>query len=338
MSSALPLVSVILPVWNGEKFLPHAIASALRQTYSHLEVIVVDDGSTDRSAQILDRAAALDSRLRVVRQPNHGVAKARNRAIAEARGELIAPLDADDIWLPTKIARQVERLRAAGEGAGFGYSWWVWIDEHGLVIDRSPRWTVVGNAFEALLRINVTGSASVPLFRKRCIEEAGGYDEGMAASNAGGCEDWALALRIAERHSFAVVPEILLGYRRSRGSMSTARERMWRSHQRVVTMARQLRPQLARKVIRRARQQFALYLAGSAYWSGDWMAAIAWALRAGPRLQLLVAPSVARMLGHPGHRSPRTRVCPGEPLNEGMIADPLLPYDRLLSLDIGARP
>ncbi len=331
-----PLVSVILPVWNGEKFLSQTIRSALSQTYPFLEIVAVDDGSSDRTSKILAHASAADSRLRVFHQPNQGVARARNRAIAEARGEFIAPLDADDLWLPMKIARQVDRLRTAGERAGFVYCWWVWMDEQGLVLDRSPRWAVEGDCFETLLRMNVTGNASAPLFRKRCIEEAGGYDEQAAAADAGGCEDWALALRIAHRHSFAVVPEILLGYRRSVGSMSSARQKMWRSHKRVVAMATQLRPRLAARSVRLAHQQFALYLAGSAYWAGDWIGAIGWALRAGPRLLLLVAPSIVRMLGRRRRRYERTQVSPGQPLQQPLIAEPLLPYDRLLTLDAGA--
>jgi glycosyltransferase involved in cell wall biosynthesis len=113
-----------------------------------------------------------------------GVARARNRGIAEANGNFIAPLDADDLWEPTKIDRQIRRMLAAGHETGFVYSWWVWIDAGGTVLDRSPRWKFEGHTFETLLQINFTGSASVPLFRKHCIEEAGGYNEQLAATGA----------------------------------------------------------------------------------------------------------------------------------------------------------
>src|SRR4051794_28277766 len=91
------LVSTIIPVFNGEALIGEAIESALRQTYPNIEVIVVDDGSTDRTLEVIQALAASDSRIRVIQQANGGVARARNRAIAAARGEFIAPLDADDL-------------------------------------------------------------------------------------------------------------------------------------------------------------------------------------------------------------------------------------------------
>ena len=96
-----------------------------------LELIVVDDGSRDRTRAIVDQWAERDSRVRVLAQANRGVAAARNRALAAARGEFIAPLDADDLWDPTKIERQVRRMIEAGEGTGLVYCWWVSIDPDG---------------------------------------------------------------------------------------------------------------------------------------------------------------------------------------------------------------
>src|SRR4051794_20063688 len=129
------LVSVIVPVHNGAEHLGVALESALMQTHQNLEIIAVDDGSTDSTLSILENYAARDARVRVFTQPNGGVARARNRAIAESRGEFIAPLDADDLWQPTKITRQLHRLIEAGDETGFVYSWWVWIDDSGAVLD-----------------------------------------------------------------------------------------------------------------------------------------------------------------------------------------------------------
>ncbi len=162
--TGMPLVTVIIPVYNGAEFIGETIDSALMQTYRNLEVIVVDDGSTDRTPEILRQYARKDQRVRVIMQANGGVSKARNTALAAARGEFIAPLDADDLWLPAKIARQVKRMLAAGEETGAVYSWWVWIDEKGIVQDRSPRWTIEGHVLEPLMLINFVGNASVPLF------------------------------------------------------------------------------------------------------------------------------------------------------------------------------
>jgi glycosyltransferase involved in cell wall biosynthesis len=328
-----PLVSVILPVYNGVEFLGSALESALSQTYRHLEIIAIDDGSTDGTPAVLDLYALRDSRIRVLTQANGGVARARNRGIAEAHGNFIAPLDADDLWEPTKIDRQMQRMLAAGNETGFVYSWWVWIDASGSVLDRSPRWMFEGHTFESLLQINFTGNASVPLFRRHCVEEAGGYNEQLAATGAGGCEDWELVLRVAERYKAAVVPEILLGYRRRPGSMSTACDTMWRSQQRVVQAMRELRPDLNARVARRAAHQFALYLAGLCFWSGNMVAAFRWGLRSGCLLPFLVAPHVIRMLLNRNRRRTALQTMrPGVTLDTQRTPEPLLPYDKIRTL------
>lgn len=159
-----PLVSVIIPVYDGAEYVGIALESAMSQTYRNLEILVIDDGSTDGTPAILDLYAARDARIRVLSQANSGVARARNRGIAEAHGDFIAPLDADDLWEPTKIDCQVRRILKSGERTGFVYSWWVWIDRDGALLDRSPRWMMEGSAFELLLQMNFTGNASVRYF------------------------------------------------------------------------------------------------------------------------------------------------------------------------------
>jgi glycosyltransferase involved in cell wall biosynthesis len=109
----MPLVSVIIPVFNGEHYVADAIVSVLAQRHHALEVIVVDDGSTDASADVVHRIA--DARCRLVQQPSSGAAAARNRGISESAGTLIAFLDADDVWTPDKLERQVHTLAAEPE-------------------------------------------------------------------------------------------------------------------------------------------------------------------------------------------------------------------------------
>jgi glycosyltransferase involved in cell wall biosynthesis len=329
--SRYPLVSVIIPVFSGAEFLGIALESALSQTYPALEILVVDDGSTDRSLSILQGYALLDRRIRVISQPNQGVARARNRAISEAKGEFIAPLDADDLWQPHKIEVQVRRMLSGGEKTGVVYGWWVWVDTDGMVLDRSPSWRIEGRVFESLLQINFIGSASVPLFRKHCIEQAGGYKEHMAVQHAGGCEDLELLLRIASRYEIGLVPRILLGYRRRPGSMSTACRTMWRSHTEVLRAVRQMRPSVDPRILRRAKNQFALYLAGLAFWSGNMPQAARWGLRSGYRLLFLVAPHVLRMfLNTSRHSTPKQKMQPGVYLDMEEIPEPFLPYDEVM--------
>jgi glycosyltransferase involved in cell wall biosynthesis len=120
-----PLASVVIPAYNTDRFLPAMLASVLTQSHRHLEVIIVDDGSTDRTA------AHLDHRVRIIGQENTGVAAARNRRLGEARGEYVAPIDADDVWHPENLASQVAALEAAGPAAAVSYAWFASINEHG---------------------------------------------------------------------------------------------------------------------------------------------------------------------------------------------------------------
>lgn len=108
MKDNLPFVSVIIPAYNAEAFIGRTLESVLAQTYENIEVLVVDDGSRDRTAEIVASFAQKDSRVILLKQQNAGVAAARNLAIEKSRGEYIAPLDADDIWYPSKLDKQVQ--------------------------------------------------------------------------------------------------------------------------------------------------------------------------------------------------------------------------------------
>ena len=111
MDDERPLVSVIIPAWNAEATLLETLQSAASQTYPNIEIIIIDDGSTDGTAAIARDFCAGEPRARLVRQDNQGLSAARNRAVAESRGTWIAPLDADDLWHPTTVEKQVGRAR-----------------------------------------------------------------------------------------------------------------------------------------------------------------------------------------------------------------------------------
>jgi glycosyltransferase involved in cell wall biosynthesis len=329
-----PLVSVIVPVYNGEHFIKETLESAMLQTYRNLEIIVVDDGSTDGTRSVVAECAARDPRIRVVHQPNGGVARARNTGLAAARGEFAATLDGDDLWDPVKIDRQVARIREAGEETAFVYCWWMWIDTAGKVLDRSPRWDIEGDVLGKLLQVNFTGNASVPLFRRRCLEEVGGYDESFESQRSGGCEDWDIVLRLAARYKAAVVPELLVGYRNLPGSMSKQCEMMWRSQAMMTGRLRELNPSLDPALFRQSADQFALYISGVMFRIGSYHRAAWWALRAW-RTEMLyrVMPYVAlafiRRLD-PRRRSVAAVMAPGLHFDaESEIPPPLIPYDRI---------
>jgi len=167
-----PLVTVVVPVYQGERVIRGAVRSALAQTHGNLEVIVVDDGSRDRTVELL--ATIDDPRLIVIEQTNSGAAAARNAALARARGEYVAFLDADDRWFPEKIATEVELLQRTG-GPGIAYSWYVAVDDAGRLLHHSRAIALEGPSFEGVLEHEAFLLPSVSLYDRRVIEAVGPF-------------------------------------------------------------------------------------------------------------------------------------------------------------------
>jgi hypothetical protein len=224
-----PLATVVVPAFNAQATLAETLRAVAAQTYRRIEILIVDDGSTDATPEIAADFCASDSRARLIRKDNGGVASARNRGIAEARGDWVAPVDADDLWHPAKIERQIAAALAAPEAPGFVYCWFRVIDGAGRIIGAGEPWRVEGRVLGRLAYRNVVGNGSALLISRRAALEAGGYDESLRARGAEGCEDVALQLEIAQHHPAAVVPEYLVGYRFQPGSMSRNAGSMARS-------------------------------------------------------------------------------------------------------------
>lgn len=180
------LISVVVPAHNAERFIAEALASVQAQSHRNLEVVVVDDGSTDRTAEIVEAIASRDGRVRLIGTPRRGVSAARNLAIARARGDLIAPLDADDLWLPQKLARQYAKLGASSSEVGVVYCWSCGIDANGLVI--MPSWgrgTACGDVLEEAIVQGVLGHSGTPLIRRTAFDETGGTTRASASAKIG---------------------------------------------------------------------------------------------------------------------------------------------------------
>jgi glycosyltransferase involved in cell wall biosynthesis len=223
------LVSVVVPAFNASETINETLHSIRSQTYRELEIIVVDDGSTDDTRPIAARHAAIDDRIQIIVQDNAGVAAARNNGWRRARSDLIAFVDADDLWSPTKIERQVRALATGGERVGLVYCWSAAIDKHSQIKYQTDGPVYEGDVLDRLILGNFLGNGSSALVRRQAIVDARGFESGLRAAGAEGCEDILFYCRVAERYHFAVVPDHLVGYRQLDNNMSSDSVRMLRS-------------------------------------------------------------------------------------------------------------
>lgn len=209
-----PVVSVIVPVFNAEGTLAETLQSALSGRYGNIEIIIIDDGSTDRSLAIAQEAAARDARIRIQRRANGGPSAAVNSGLAVARGDYVARLDSDDLWHPRKLEAQVA-LAKQSPNVAFIYAFSRYIDAEGRVLEDARPQLFSGGAVCRGIYESLIGVGSSALIKRAAMEQAGGCDEALR-----GWEDLLLQLIISSRHAIAVVPEYLVGYRVRPGSLS----------------------------------------------------------------------------------------------------------------------
>jgi len=260
----MPRVSVIIPAYNAERYLRETLDSVMAQTWRDFEAVVVDDGSTDGTREIV---RSYGEPVRLVEQANAGPSAARNRGVREARGELAAFVDADDVWLPEKLALQVPLFDAEGR-VGLVYSRAEYMDEAGRPLPTQQNPKPEGDVYLRLLEGNCVPTSSV-VVRKACFEAAGGFAQDMVWA-----EDWHLWLRIARRHEFRVVDRVLVCHRSGGGSLSAQHEKAYLGAldalDRAVHEADEPRVRaIARRTRWRLHHAYALRLIGR----GDWAAA-----------------------------------------------------------------
>lgn len=277
---AIPLVSVVIPAYNASRFIERTLESVLSQTYRNLEVLVVNDGSTDDTATIVERYVALDSRITLLHQANAGVAAARNLGIETSTGELIAFVDADDVWYPTNLEKQVQVLANSDESVGMVYSWSADIDEDDQLTGNSRISRYYGYIFPALFDYNIIGNASAIMVRRQCFERVGGYSTELRAQKAQGCEDWDIYLRIAAIYQVYLVPEILVGYRQLVDSMSRNVDAMMKSRFLTLQTLESRFPGLYPRIERWSAGMYQTYIARQYYKTCAYSEALQWLLEA----------------------------------------------------------
>ena len=230
----MPTVSVVIPAYNAMTYLPAAVDSVLKQTFSDFEVLIVDDGSTDQTAQWVTQLT--DRRVKLISQPNQGAAAARNTGIAHAQGDYIAFLDADDLWEPSKLEKQVQRLEAQPQ-VGLVHTWTAFIDAEGQPTGRIMTSHGEGQVWSQMVVYNLLRCGSTAMVRRECFERLGQFDRNLRYA-----EDWDMWLRIAKDYDFALVHEPLVFYREHANNKSKNYEGQLQSFCQILEKAFQSAP------------------------------------------------------------------------------------------------
>jgi glycosyltransferase involved in cell wall biosynthesis len=272
--SSLPQVSVVVATYNYGRFLAGALDSVLGQTFADYEIIVVDDGSDDQTAEVIAPYLQHPS-LRYIRTEHVGQPKAKNTGIRAARGEYVAFLDADDLWLPTKLEKQLTLFKQTDSSLAVVYCRRRWMDEEGREFDRpdrSPqRVDVLGSLFH---RPFICFSSSI--VRRTVFDDVGMFDESIPMAI-----DYDLWLRIALNYRFDYVDERLVRYRTGHANLSSREVERSACVRAIIDRflderggRDRLDPALVRLVLAEH-----CWDTGNAYMERSWLCAMPWYLR-----------------------------------------------------------
>jgi glycosyltransferase involved in cell wall biosynthesis len=223
-----PLISVIIPTYNSAKYLPETLESVLKQTFKDFEIIVVDDGSSDHTPDVIK--PYLD-RVKYVQKSNGGPASARNLGLTHAKGEFVAFLDADDIWNSKKLEQQIKIMQSMPE-VGIVHTGVQVIDADGqeVLLNHKDRKDSKTYSFMDLFNKNKIATSSV-LVRAECFKKVGAFDENPEIISL---EDYDLWLRIAAQYKIYFLAEPLLEYRIHNQGISQNIQRSYRAEEKVV--------------------------------------------------------------------------------------------------------
>jgi glycosyltransferase involved in cell wall biosynthesis len=221
---------IIIPAYNGAKFLSSALESVIQQTYPDWRIILVNDGSTDETPAIGKAfQQRLGPKMLFISQENRGLSASRNIAIQHSTAPLLALLDADDIWLPNRLEASRRCFENNQVGLSYGFVSLIDIDGNILHTQNLQDQLDDGCISSAIYTRSVNLPCPTISFRRQCISEVGGFDEDMRAS-----EDRDLWLRIALKYEVARIPEVIALYRVSSGSMSDDLDRMFRAQLKFI--------------------------------------------------------------------------------------------------------
>lgn len=256
------LVTVIVPAFNAAQTIARTLSSVFAQTHAKLEVLVVDDGSTDSTAQIVATMARTEPRLRLIRQPNSGVAKARNAGLHQARGRYTAWLDADDLWHPTKIEKQLRMFEQdLPVPLTFVYTGYRLIDPADRIIaNHRTLVDVSGPTVCQQIASNHFSNVSSIMVPTDLARQFGGHEPELQALGIEGAEDLLLQLKLALHGPAGCVPEALVGYHIHGGNMSHNVARAAKSNMTALALVEAQAPEIPAWVFELGRARTAGYV------------------------------------------------------------------------------
>lgn len=262
----MPKVSIVIPAYNAIAYLPETVESVLKQTFTNFELLIIDDGSSDQTVEWASQIT--DQRVKLISQKNQGLSGARNTGIAHAQGDYVALLDADDIWEPTKLEKQVPYLEG-DPAVGLVDTWTVLADEQGKSTGQVFGSRTEGDVWKRLVEFKTVcccGSSS--LIRRSCFETVGVFNRDLRF-----LEDLDMFIRIAAHYSFAVVKEPLVRYRQHPDNMSKNCQGMLEAFRTIIEKAFQSAPVELLYIRGRGYGRINIYLAWKSLNKWDYKAA-----------------------------------------------------------------
>lgn len=248
----MPKISVVVPTYNAEETILETVDSVLKQTLTDFELIIINDGSTDKTLETLNKVQ--DHRLKVETFENAGVIESRNRGIRLAQGEYISFLDSDDVWKPSKLSEQLQALENHPEAA-VAYSWVDYIDVNSNFIHHGWHPEHQGDVYNEMFQYCFIENGSNILVRREAIATIGEFDP--AAAHA---EDWDFYLRLAEKFQFACVPQVHILYRTVPNSRSSQINKLEKAGFFVLQKAFRKSPQRLQRLRKKSLRGFYSYL------------------------------------------------------------------------------
>jgi glycosyltransferase involved in cell wall biosynthesis len=249
----VPKVSIIIPAYNSENTIKETISSVQQQSFTDWELIIIDDGSQDNTVDIVKNIA--EPRLKLFVYENGGVSIARNRGIAQAKGEFVTFLDSDDLWTYDKLESQIAALNQNPQ-AKVAYSWTNFIDENGTFLFSGEALSYQGNIYRHLLLTNFLLSGSNILVRRDALQLVKDFNPNLSYA-----ADWDFYLRLAIKFDFVVVPKYQILYRQSGNSMSSKIEEIKQESLYVIDKAFQSAPSQLQFLKKRSYSILYLYCA-----------------------------------------------------------------------------